>query len=1250
MRKVTIILFTVFTCFFSPWLKNNTVAQIYLPGDHNDWILDGDNQTTLKANLGATDYYGITISPSPNDEFKIAGDSWSPQWANSNTITNYDLQRTIQANGGNAIWQGSPAAYVHVCIKNPSGYVDADLPVGIMGLSAEPIGVTASQVGFNDGGTFKASTDPQIVTITTTAAKCAEENIYLRYTTNNWTSSNFVLAQVSGSEYTAEIPGQAPGTNVSYYALTTTLTWANGNDLDTEPDLMTINYDTNSGANYNYEVPAAGANTVKKVVLQGFWWDYWNENYPNSWANYLTELAPRLRGMGIDAVWIPPAYKNTGTNSVGYSPFDHYDLGDKFQKNSVTTRFGTKDEYLRMVAVMHANGIEVIQDIVLNHVDGAGASDGSGGVDPAASSNQWKNFRYVCYETRVPETGTENATEYLSRKGRWYKNHHNFHPHAGHNQENDDWTASHWGPDFCYGYFEDGTGNGYGQSSNAIYNPVQASGYNRTQARNWIMWLKKQTAVDGFRWDAVKHFPYFVAQDLSYNLKYSLPSWSKGNEAMFNVGEYVGGKSNLDGYVNNVTYSNGGNDELIGTFDFGLREAFYGIITGNGGYNLGNVPGMQQNERVHYYASTSSYVHRTVPFVNNHDTFRPEKDGDGNYIGWYTGDELAPHIDPFNDRLSVVYAIALAVDGNPQIFFEDLFNIGGTSKRYTHDPANTTDLPTRSALENLLWCHQNLDFKSGAYKVRWQDQDALVIERSTKALIAVNDNWTAWQNLTGVQTDFPDGTVLKDYSGANGTAQRTVYGGGKVNIDIPPCDGTANDGRRGYAVWAPIGISTNYTPPRNAETTQEWEMANDLGDSHRNSLRQGGELPDNSTVRRLAGKIFVANGSTVTYELDPADPTKDLTLSLWDMDGTRLDQVSGTGSLSDTYTATTTGWVAVKVRNTNNTYTGQKCWVRATYTAPQTVNTEAFDVKNMLAIWTGNKSTDWFDRDNWETGLIPDATCDVVIPTWVENAEPTITGDAACKNMTINSGRTVTVNAGATLAIKGNLINYGTLNIITTDNTESLTVTGNTTIESPGSITISGNGDVTLKSDLTINSPDGILTVSESADLIIGGSLNNNAGADKFIPGAGTVSFTGTNTGISGTTNFNNLEIKPTGSSVFTFNSNVTLNTGSFNGNNSSQLLDLDGTGLITAPEGSISGVNLDFNDANFPGLTQNQIVYGNVESSFPTSGGGEWQVSLTPPVPVSIEMVIMVFIAVFLLFVVLVFRNTKINQSNQQI
>ena len=87
-------------------------------------------------------------------------------------------------------------------------------------------------------------------------------------------------------------------------------------------------------------------------------------------------------------------------------------------------------------------------------------------------------------------------------------------------------------------------------------------------------------------------------------------------------------------------------------------------------------------------------MHRTVPFVNNHDTFRPQVAATGNYTGWNTGSELAPHIDPFDPRLSAAYAAALAVDGSPQIFFEDLFNIGNTGKRYSHQPTSTVDLPS----------------------------------------------------------------------------------------------------------------------------------------------------------------------------------------------------------------------------------------------------------------------------------------------------------------------------------------------------------------------------------------------------------------------------------------------------------------------------------------------------------------------------------------------------------------------------
>ena len=184
-----------------------------------------------------------------------------------------------------------------------------------------------------------------------------------------------------------------------------------------------------------------------KVVLQAFWWDYWNNNYANNWSTYLADLAPRLREMGIDAVWIPPTVKNkNATGSVGYSPFDHYDLGDKFQGGSVRTRFGTKDEYLRAVAILHANGIEVIQDVVWNHMDGAGSDTGSGGEDPTAPSNRWKNFRYACIAT--PATSSD-AANYGARRGRFPKNWQNFHPNPDHNTEGDDITAGFFGPDIC---------------------------------------------------------------------------------------------------------------------------------------------------------------------------------------------------------------------------------------------------------------------------------------------------------------------------------------------------------------------------------------------------------------------------------------------------------------------------------------------------------------------------------------------------------------------------------------------------------------------------------------------------------------------------------------------------------------------------------------------------------------------------------------------------------------------------------
>lgn len=704
------------------------------------------------------------------------------------------------------------------------------------------------------------------------------------------------------------------------------------------------------------------AQDKKKVILQGFWWDFKNSNYPQGWANYLVDLSPRLRKIGLDGIWVPVNQKNANPASVGYSPFDHYDLGDKFQKSNLKTPFGDKDEYLRMVAVMHQNGVDVIQDIVLNHIDGAGSASSAGGVDSAGlqfyNTNRplsnyadistdptggFKNFRYVSYKTPAL---AETRANYLNRSGRWPKNWQNFNPGPGDNRyTGDDLSRTSFGPDLAYYQ------NAKGLSSISTFNPVQEDNYMKNRAREWMIWFRKQTAVDGYRLDAIKHFPTSVSEDIIWNLQNNA-GFASGTDQMFTVGEWVGGKTELDAWVDAV-------QSRAGTFDFGLRgfsgtPGLYGMVYGLGNYDLSNLPGTQQDRR-----------YRTVPFINNHDTFRPGAflQSNGNYPveangspkKWSSGSELSPNVDPREARLTAAYAIMMSMDGHPTVFFEDLFDIGTTGKRYTHLPQNESDLPVRESIANLIRCHRKFDFKSGDYRVRSAEstvffdgsnaQDLIVFERSAKAIIAVTDNFTTNQ-AAWIDCDFAVGTVLKDYTGnfPNVTVVTRPNGvpGGRVRVQAPKCNGTANNTiSKGVAVFAPASQETAFNQPfavANRSTTQEWEMADDLGDSNPKSLRQGGALPANSTELRNVGKIFSAAGKPLTYKLFPSFPTQIITVLVTDPCGVVLDSVKGAGTQTKIFTPTAANWYQFRVRNEKDTNRSQRVWLNVTYTGPDSVD------------------------------------------------------------------------------------------------------------------------------------------------------------------------------------------------------------------------------------------------------------------------------------------------------------------------
>ena len=80
-----------------------------------------------------------------------------------------------------------------------------------------------------------------------------------------------------------------------------------------------------------------------KTMIQYFEWYLPNDGF---WWKRCAAKAPNLADLGITDIWLPPAYKGTSQEDVGYGVYDLYDLGEFDQKGTVRTKYGTMEEYL----------------------------------------------------------------------------------------------------------------------------------------------------------------------------------------------------------------------------------------------------------------------------------------------------------------------------------------------------------------------------------------------------------------------------------------------------------------------------------------------------------------------------------------------------------------------------------------------------------------------------------------------------------------------------------------------------------------------------------------------------------------------------------------------------------------------------------------------------------------------------------------------------------------------------------------
>jgi alpha-amylase len=77
------------------------------------------------------------------------------------------------------------------------------------------------------------------------------------------------------------------------------------------------------------------------------------------------------RASGFHCLVASPANKAAGWKSMGYDPYDYYDLGEFDQKGGVPTCFASKADLLDLIESTHALGLQVYADLVFNHNSGA---------------------------------------------------------------------------------------------------------------------------------------------------------------------------------------------------------------------------------------------------------------------------------------------------------------------------------------------------------------------------------------------------------------------------------------------------------------------------------------------------------------------------------------------------------------------------------------------------------------------------------------------------------------------------------------------------------------------------------------------------------------------------------------------------------------------------------------------------------------------------------------------------------------
>lgn len=364
-------------------------------------------------------------------------------------------------------------------------------------------------------------------------------------------------------------------------------------------------------------------------MIQYFEW--YLPNNCRHW-NRCAAQAKSLSENGINMIWLPPAYKgSTGSKSVGYDVYDTYDLGEFDCKGSVATKYGTKDEYLNAVKTLQENGIEVLADVVLNHMMGADYTEKVSAVENSPNNRE-------CIINGVSQIDAWTGFDFPARNGKYSDFRWNFSHFSG-----TDWDESEKRSGvFC---FEGKRWNGETDSENINFDYLMGADLDTDNSETvnavtqWGKWYFDTVHMDGVRLDAVKHISFDFYKEWLKNIR------SHTGRDFFAVGEYWSNDLHkLCHYLDET-------DNSLSLFDVPLHFAFHSAATSNGQFDMG---GIFNNSLV------KARPMNAVTFIDNHDT-QP-----GQALSSFIPEWFKP----------IAYAlILLRKDGIPCVFYGDYYGI-----------------------------------------------------------------------------------------------------------------------------------------------------------------------------------------------------------------------------------------------------------------------------------------------------------------------------------------------------------------------------------------------------------------------------------------------------------------------------------------------------------------------------------------------------------------------------------------------